>query len=194
MIPITHGWQGKLPQTVDLANHPGRWEIGNTPESKWRNGDAMLFNWFEQVRSMEARRYVFLEWDCYCSTNVRKFYKDVWDVDLACSQIIHQHDKWDWWEELPQLGGVCTKGLGVVPMAGVMLSEWLLESIRDMEMDEDGSPPLPGIFSELRLGTLANLVGAIVKEIPRAKEKFITAAERVDGPCNGPGIYHKISH
>jgi len=196
IVPLTYGFKSVLPGNVDVAEFKSRWEIGEGHQSIWRNLDAWLYVWFEECHNVEAERYIFLEWDCYCNCSVFDFYKDVSEADLAAASIRTNHedpDDWYWWVEKEKLGIFQSAARGIVPLAGLLISERLLDWIKHTSTWHV-EYQLQGVFSELRLGTLANILGARLIEIPGAKDVFLTAHQLHKDPCDGPGIYHQIKY
>lgn len=165
----------KIPGTIEVD---GRWEMKNA----WRNIDAEVYNWYEGHRSVQAERYIILEWDCLCTTSVRSFYKSVWDCDLAAAEIRTMGDGWHWFKEYDRVDPLTP--CGVVPFAGSLISNRLLQKISE-------GPVFQDVFCELRLGSLAVSHNAKFGLTPD-RDKFLSAVTKEVDDCIGPGIYHAV--
>ncbi len=148
----------------------------------------MLYRWFRHG-GLRARRYIYLEWDALTTAPVRDFYAEVWDRDAAGSTavLVERDPGWYWFRQADRLPPhLRPKAGGIVPLNGVLLSHRALAAVAGGEIP-------PGVFSELRLGTLLRHAGFEMGELPgpkRAMNSFDRGLVAFD--AGRPGIYHPI--
>ena len=165
----------------------------------WRNADMPLYLAYDATRqNISAKRYVFLEWDCYCNVDLSEFYKEVWDADLAAQHVIDsaKEPNWDHFDakysrDCPPKGQECL--YGIAPLAAILLSDQALEAIC-RELKDDTSWRLT--FCELRVATIAKYLNLNIQQLPEYKRKFLRAAP----PCwdfsevNEPAVWHMVKN
>src|SRR5206468_721483 len=117
-----------LPETVDVANVPSRWDVSNS----WWYSDTILYRWWEQ-RNVTAKRYIFVEYDVLAQLPLPEFLADCWDAPVACSHFVTQenHPGWQWFQSelhlLPDEHKPYAAGL--VPLAVMLFSHEALDDI-----------------------------------------------------------------
>lgn len=162
IVPIGYRFKipKQLPGTVDVALQDDHgWPIGQT----WPEIDKIFLRWYLGSTGPRARRYVFFEYDILPRVAASQFYGTAWNVDVAAATIktpVH-HPEWYWWMQGPLLGAAYPHRCGVSPLAGTLWSNAALEKIAR-------TPRLGSCHCELRMGTLARLLGFRPVEIPRA--------------------------
>ena len=168
IVPLTLKSNDTLPGTFDAAS------IAGLETAKiWHDSDLSLYYWFRHCRTPEttAARYVCVEYDMLFRVPVREFYREVWNADVATAQVFHAgaHFHWNWFaSEIPKLSPELRPfAAGTVPLCGVLLSHAALAKIALNFIP-------PGLFCELRLGTLANYYGFDIVEFPWEKKRNLS--------------------
>ncbi len=141
-------------------------------QNPWAGTDCAIYAWYLHARnpSTTAQRYVFAEWDMLYRVPMREFYAEVWDRDVACAEcfFLDRHWHWNWFSELHRLPVELRRfAAGIVPLAGVLISDRVLSAITER--------PIPlHVFCDLRLGTLVNAAGFEIFRFPYEKGRNIT--------------------
>ena len=157
-------------------------------EPPWHGTDGLIYSWFRE-RTVDAERYIFIEWDCLMTMPVREYYMEVWESHAAACQIFTPlgNPHWIWFRELDALPSkLRASAVGIAPLNGVLLSREALTAVTSALIP-------PNVFSELRLGTLLKTMNIRVDTIPAAKastnsfKPFLTHYD----PTR-PGLYHPI--
>lgn len=192
IIPITDDVPEHLPGTVDVAAFPDPWPAANPR----RRCDTMLYRWFLN-RTVTARRYLLLEYDCLCTVDAASAYGEVWDADVAARDIYLPGDgrdtrrgedvarEWHHFGEIARLPPEDRPyAAGLVPVAGLLFAHHALEKIVAGVTRND-------VFCELRLGTAARKAGLRPVAYPESLRRSIQwdPHERVP---HEPGVYHAI--
>ena len=165
----------------------------------WRNADMPLYLAYDATREkVSAKRYVFLEWDCFCNVDISKFYEEVWDADLAAQHVIDSAKEPEWNHFDPKYSDDCpskVKGglYGVAPLAAIMLSRHALSAICN-ELKSDIT--WRNTFCELRVATIANLLSLNIQQLPEQKRKYLRAAPPCwdFSECNEPAVWHMVKN
>lgn len=188
VIPLTHNSNDVLPGTFDLASVPG---LEN--EQVWYDADLPTYFWFTRSRTREttASRYVYVEYDMLMRVPVREFYREVWEADVAGAQVFHAgpNHHWNWFPgEIPKLSlEMVPYAAGVTPLCGVFLSHRALSAITSYGI------PL-GLYSEVRLATLANFLGFDLVELPWEKKRNLTWKPEFVRMDIESQAYHPVKH
>lgn len=147
---------------------------------------------------LSAKRYIFLEWDCYCNIDLSEFYKEVWHADLAAQHVIDPDKDPEWGHFDHTYSSSCpekAKGclFGVAPLAAILLSDHALSSICD-ELKSDFT--WRDTFCELRVATIAKFLGLNIQQMPEYKRKFLRAAPPCwdFSECNEPAVWHMVKN
>lgn len=169
--------------TLDVSRLPGEW----ADEDLWAGADTFLYRWYRHG-GLRARRYIFLEWDTLATMPIRDFYAEVWDADAAGSEVKRIEADPGWWfhqrDRLPE--HLRRHAAGIVPLNGTLLSDRALAAVA-------AGPIPPGIFCELRLGTLLRAAGFEPVALPEAKGRMNSwNPALVAFDPDRPGIYHPI--
>ena len=156
----------------------------------------MLYRWFLN-RSVTAKRYLFLEYDCLCTADAASAYSEVWDADVAardlylpgqgqdtqCGQDVPR--EWYHFREIERLLPEDQPfAAALVPVAGMLFSHSGLESIVEHASRND-------VFCELRLGTAARKAGLRPVTFPASLRGTIHWDPMPSVPRE-PGIYHAV--
>jgi hypothetical protein len=172
---------------VDVHLLSKRW----SDEDKWTSADSILYRWFLHG-GVRAQRYLMLEWDTLATAPVKEFFGELWDRDAVGTSVkLHEtHPEWQWFREQMHLLPPTLRqhAAGIVPFNGLLLSHRALSAVVDAD-------PPPGIFCELRIGTLLRSAGFEMAEYPPEKQRmnsFHPLNISFDGIT--PGIYHPIRH
>ena len=114
----------------------------------------------------DAERYAVIEWDMLFTEPLQNFTVPVWDADIS-GKASHdpKTDAWPWFAEIERLPGTLKPhAMGISVFAGVMLSDACLAAVSE-------GPFPPGIFCELRVGTLSAFHGFRFQQIPAEKTR-----------------------
>ena len=171
---------------LDIARLSTQW----ADEHPWGGADTILYRWFLHG-GLHAKRYIFLEWDTLATMPVREFYDEVWDADAAGSvaKRIEDDPDWIWFHQVGLLPeSLRSHAGGLLPLNGTLLSHRALAAVAR-------SPVPPGIFCELRLGTLLRSLGFALTELPEPKRRMNSYDRRlITFAIDQPGIYHPIKN
>lgn len=192
VIPITDDVADHLPGSIDVKSFPDRWPAANP----WRRCDTMLYRWFLH-RTVSAKRYLLLEYDCLCNIDAADAYIGVWDADVAARDVFlpgqgrdtrggeYVGQEWYHFREIDRLPPEDRPfAAGLVPMAGLFFSHRGLESIVEHTTSND-------VFCELRIGTAARKAGLHPVTFPASLKRTIRWDPHPLVPRE-PGIYHSI--
>jgi glycosyltransferase involved in cell wall biosynthesis len=185
VVAVCNDSPERVEGAIDVSLLSRQW----ADEDKWSSADSILYRWFLHG-GIRARRYLILEWDTLATMPVREFYGDLWDRDVVATAVKRweTHPRWHWFHQQSHLLSPQLRphAAGVVPLNGLLLSHCALCSV------VAANPP-PGIFSELRIGTLLRAAGFEFHELPPEKRRmnsFHHLNVEFDGVT--PGIYHPI--
>jgi hypothetical protein len=181
-----------LPDSVDVRKLPDRW-----PAAKpWRRCDTKLYRWFEN-RSLDARRYVLLEYDCLVTVDLAHAYREIWDADVAARDYFLPGDRsdtregestgkeWYFFREVRSLDREDRPhAAGLVPLACTFFSHRGLERIVANLTRRD-------VFCELRLGTAARKAGLTVTRFPESLRATVRW-DPIVPPASPAGVYHAV--
>ena len=166
IVPIVDAPESALPLSVDVSQLPTPWNTTN----KWRSCDTMIYRWFAH-RTCDAKRYVVLEYDCWCDVDLVEFYAEYADADVVTSHYDVGDKPWAWFVERDRLGPEDRPfAAGVSPIAGTMFTHAALEQVCAMASRED-------VYCELRLGTAIARCGLRVRTLEGKKQKRIDYLE-----------------
>jgi len=184
IIPLTNAVTEHLPNTVDVASFQSRWPTSN----HWRNIDTTIYNWFLN-RTIDAEKYLFIEYDCFCNVNLIDYYKEVWDSDVAGVDFfsIKKNPGWNWFREneLDKLTDTeRPHASGIAPFVCTLFSHNALEQTITNTNNAD-------IFCELRLGTTVRKLNLKFKRLPLLKRSTISW-HPYPWQINRPGLFHGI--
>jgi hypothetical protein len=158
----------------------------------WRNSDLTVYQWITKHDTPRADRWIIAEWDCFCTTNLKWVYQEVWDADLAAANVHWpaQEAPWHFDRERDRVPGSYKPYLaGLAPLAGIFVRE---EALREIAWAVQREPEWTQGFSEVRIATVAHALGIELKEITRAKP-FLTGNRSFSAhEIQGPGLWHKV--
>jgi len=123
----------------------------------WLGTDLAIFEWYQINRDKYvAKRYLIVEWDCWCDCNLTDYFSRVWDCDLVVPNIKYpERDDWYWFNTLAKLpASARLHATGITPLCGILLSKVAMDAIGQ----EILKPEYGGLNSELRLGTIATML------------------------------------
>jgi glycosyltransferase involved in cell wall biosynthesis len=185
VVAVCNASSERVEGAIDVDLLSKRW----SSEDKWGSADSILYRWFLHG-GVRAQRYLMLEWDTLATAPVKEFFGDLWDRDVVGTSVkLHEaHAEWQWFREQMHLlpPALRQHAAGIVPFNGLLLSHRALSAVVDAE-------PPPGIFCELRIGTLLRSAGFELAEYPPEKQRmnsFHPLNISFDGVT--PGIYHPI--
>ena len=156
---------------VDLLSK--RW----SSEDKWGSADSILYRWFLHG-GVRAQRYLMLEWDTLATAPVKEFFGELWDRDVVGTSVkLHEtHPEWQWFREQMHLlpPSLQQQAAGIVPFNGLLLSHRALSAVVDAD-------PPPGIFCELRIGTLLRSAGVRNGRVSarQTTDEFLPSAKHI---------------
>ena len=179
-----------LPVIPVFCSHPDQpWPEKHPTLYSWRNCDLNLYYWYDQPRSVDCARWLYVEWDAYCNLPAREFLRMVWDKDVAAASVkfLSRDPEWEWFEEVKMLPPAAQPlACGVSPFACTMLSDRALAAVANTFFSERWQ-----VFCELRLATMAHLNGYAPVANPLAGP-MVTWRQLHPEDVNGPGIYHSV--
>jgi hypothetical protein len=180
IVPISADVPEHLPDGVDLSAFEDRWPAVDG----WRRCDTMIYRWFLN-RTVTAKRYVYVEYDCHCTQDLADVYREVWDADIAVRDVYRPGDDWPWFAELDRLEPEKRPyALGIAPLAGVLCSHDALERLIPKLTARD-------VFCELRFGTAAQEAGLTVSLFPEPLRTTLQWNPHGRLPT-APGLWHAI--
>ena len=142
----------------------------------WLNADLPLYLAYDKTRKkIPSKRYVFVEWDCYCNVNLRDFYKEVWQADLGGRHFFEQAKEPEWDNFIFNSRRSCPPVakehmVGVAPLAGILLSERAL-SLICQELKKNHA--WVNTFCELRVGAIVSQNNLSLQSLPDHKKKYL---------------------
>lgn len=152
VVPVTDTVPELLPGSVDVGKFPDPWASAQ----KWRSIDSTLYRWFAN-RTFNSRRYLVVEYDCFCNVNLVAYYAAVMSADVAGIDLFKraENPRWKWFME-SEIGKLPSAdrpyAAGIVPFTCTMFSHEALEGIVANVCRND-------VFCELRLGTVVSKLG-----------------------------------
>lgn len=155
VIPIcdsTIPLDGKVQGAIDLKSFPALYK--KKKKTVWFHADVQLYKWFRYSRSLKAKKYIYLEWDCLCLQPLEKFYGPVWNADAVAVNVLERSSKpnWYWFKNVhPNVTQ------GIAPLCGTLLSHEVLESIT--ELYYSATSFVKEAFCEVRLPFLISKSG-----------------------------------
>jgi hypothetical protein len=170
----------------------GSFDVSQIPthcvtKDKWATVDTVVYRWFA-ARTLEAERYIIVEWDCLLQGTVKEFYQPVWHESF-CGKSIHwlgRGDRWTWFDKSKHLFDPMDN-FGAAPLAGVMVDHPALDAITEIvERDER----FFNLYCENRIATAAALSGIPLADYPQAARKL--TVHRLRHIPVGRGIFHKV--
>ncbi len=128
---------------------------GHTLSSR-RASDWLVCSWFVQ-RKEKCTKWWVIEWDTFCTTSVREYYRPVWDFPFVASSVrlTYREPEWSWFRTvgaLPQ--ELRSHATGAVPFL-YLLSDKALTAICQTLL----KCPLVAGNGELRFATVASKCG-----------------------------------
>jgi len=157
-------------------------------KAAWLGTDITFFNWYanHQQGSM-AKRYLLVEWDCWCNCNLRDYYEKVFDENLVVPNVKYpERDDWFWFSSIGDLPPRARNhATGISPMCGILFSKHAM----DIMVSEVLNQEYFGLNSEIRLGTIATMLGIDPIINPRYNRSIGWRTSHY--PIrNYPGIHH----
>lgn len=170
VIPISTG--PALPGGVSLADSPEAYEIWQRhtrqPGLAARSTDVAIYLWHRYLRgTIDADRWVIVEWDAYCNQSVQEFFGPVWKYLLSGPSVRwpNREPEWFWFKtknSLPQ--HLHPWAVGIVPFCFILVDAGLLSRVvANVPWDHLGN-----CNSELRFATLCNSLGGSPVANPNA--------------------------
>lgn len=149
----------------------------------WRNLDFAAYLYYS-VRQFDCERWVLADWDLHCTGPLKEFYGDAWNADCACAHPSKLGEPWHWFKEVPRLPPEWRdQAAGVVPMAGTLLSDRALAA-----MAAECPRVAYDLFAELRAGTLAQICGLKIEQLPTHWTLRYTRRPEI----KGAGLWHPV--
>ena len=184
VVALCNASPARVEGALDVDRLTSEWSA----EDKWGGADAALYAWMRHG-GLHAERYVFLEWDALATMPVREFYAEVWDADAAAASAKRAEDEpgWYWFGQVGLLPEAMRPHAGgLAPLNGTLLSHRALAAVA-------AGPVPPGIFCELRLGTLVRHAGFELADFPPEKARMNSCTpDAIDFDPARPGIYHPV--
>lgn len=160
----------------------------------WGSSDNIFYRWFLSERKILADRYFIFDYDTYCNDSIKNFYSKVWDCQFACSDhfSIQQYFNWSWFEKYKEQLKIYQNMLyGVCPMSGIMIRYTDTERLIS---EQQNNTIWRNVFSELRVGSVLNLLGVKFSFIDEQRKSYITPFTHVvpQSYISLPGIFHPV--
>lgn len=124
----------------------------------WLSTDLTLFQWFNKNKDkINSKRYLLLEWDCWCDINLKDYYSKVWNDDVVVPCVKYpERDAWHWFNQKAQIPERARLyATGIVPFCGILVSERAMIAIGEEIVKSEYA----GLNSELRFATIATMLG-----------------------------------
>ncbi|MET4083361.1 hypothetical protein ABIB40_003332 [Pedobacter sp. UYP30] len=124
----------------------------------WLCSDIPMYEWYlKNSKKHPAKRYLLVEWDCWCDIDLHEYFGRVWDCDLVVPSVMYpERDAWCWFASIKLLPPAAAKyAVGVVPFCGILIANKAFKKI----CKEILKPEYMHVISELRLGTVATMLG-----------------------------------
>ena len=164
------------------ASHPDLpfWDYDNM----WMYNDTMIYKWLLSPDYIKAERYCWFDWDTLCEENVKSFYGDAWDAELAATNVstITNNKQWQWFDHARknnELRGCESRFKGITPFCGAIIKHDLLQACVMRMMREQRLWRAQN--NEMRLATCAELEGAKLTELPKKSIQFKAHMTRPGG-------------
>jgi mannosyltransferase OCH1-like enzyme len=127
--------------------------------------DIILSEWYRiHKTSIESKRFLLINWACWCDVDINEHYKGVWDADVAGPSVLYpERDSWHWFNtntELPVRARLYATG--ILPFCGILVSDRAMNEISS----EICKPDFLNLESELRFATVATMLGYNPVPIP----------------------------
>jgi hypothetical protein len=153
-------------------------------ENPWREADALIYGWFAQ-RTFDARRYIYLEWDCLATLALADHFGAFWDESAAGNVLIPENNPdWYWWCEVERLpSDLRHSAAGIAPLNCLLLSHEALSAVCNRAIPKE-------VYCELRAGTLLRACGVTIKPSYGADNSWHPSHISVDS--FRPSIYHPV--
>ena len=157
----------------------------------WYGMDAVIYTWFLN-RTISAKRYIILEWDCHCTINLKDLYAPNWNSNLAVAEHSTKtsNPDWFWFHNDLEKTRHLDKIEGVAPIAGMLISHQTLSKLT--EFLDINSRRYSGVFSEIRLGSALKELEIEVEKIVQGQNHQLSPFLTIDTFPDNPGLYHPI--
>jgi len=185
IIPV--GYQLKVPEpipgSVDVALD---WDYGWPIDDIWPHVDKIYLRWFHRPNRPRARRYVFYEYDVLPKAPAHDFFGTTWNAEVAAVDIKtpDSDPAWLWWRHGSLLEMPKSLWQGLTPLAVQLWSDEALSRVANDRRFQR-------CYCELRLGTLAKMLGILPAIIPSASQTISWRAEDIK-ISDAPGWYHPV--
>ncbi len=182
IIPLTDTVQELIPGSIDVSGFDSSFQDAE----KWRSIDTTVYRWFEN-RTFNARKYLFIEYDCYCTVNLAEYYGDLNDADVMGVYFfsMRENPRWQWFRELQTLPEEDRKlASGIAPFTCTMFRHEALEKVVANVYRHD-------VFCELRLGTTIRKLNLKFRRLPLFKRSTI-CWHVYPWQALRPGLFHSI--
>lgn len=160
------------------------------PKLAWLSTDIGMFEWYAKHSSQHrSKRYLLVEWDCWCNCDLQQYYQKVWDCDVVGPSVRYPgRDYWTWFRSIPKLPeDVRQFATGIVPFTGILLSDNAMKRIAA----EILKPEYTELNSELRLATLAAFLG-MEPVVNPVSNRSLTWIELNEFDPVIQGLYHPV--
>lgn len=157
---------------------------------EWTEADLLIYDFYLQRPKEES--YFFIEWDTYSNCSVEDYYKDYLDKDLFAPTIFkeNQLSDWSWYQKLTPEQKKIEKLGGISPTSCLYFKNNTLKKMTDLLLQNPFN--YNDMFSELRLGTLAQQCGF---ELFESNNKNISwRASDIKINKNKKAFYHPVKH
>lgn len=177
VIPITDG-DGAY--GVDLCHVLCPLQTKDVERPYWYYCDRLLWKAFHTLPAYD--RYVWIEWDTYCSMPLQEAYGETWDKPLVGRDLYKPPVAWYWWKDVRYLDSN-SQIAGLSPLQGFLASYDALQTVLS-------TMPMGPAFCELRIGTAINRSGIPFTPFPATLRDTIRW-HMYKGLLNR-GVYHSV--
>jgi len=142
---------------------PGGYSLKKTPALERqhalnvnRSSDCLVCSWYEQRREA-CEKWWIIEWDTYCETSARDYYRSVWNLAFVASTVFltGRDPNWPWFSGIKDMPDEYRSyAMGASPFL-YLVSDGALSAICQTLL----SAPLTFGNGELRFATAANKCG-----------------------------------
>jgi len=162
----------------------------NKFNNEWTEADLLIYDFY--LKRPDEESYFFIEWDTYSNCSVEDYYKKFLDKDVFAPKVFNNNnlEKWDWYSRLSDEQKKIEKIGGLSPTTCLYFKNNALKRITNLLIKNPSS--YNDMFSELRLGTLAQQCGFELFESGDQNISWKTSDIKVDK--NKQGFYHPVKH
>jgi len=198
VIPATDATDDYIPETFDSRRAKRLFAREGCGGAKKANAheDTILYA-YHLTFPNAYQRIIIAEWDCLINTDLKQYYREVWDKPFASARSVSTEDQpqWWWFQRFKSSAHNSWQDFrGVVPCAGVYFSaEGMDRLICQLRKSPNWYRFMP--MSELRLGTAAKRANIEWNPISQLASQQISSTVEIHKVYpQGKGFFHPIKY